>query len=103
MQPTLNHDDWILIRKFNKEEDAIKSVGCVVFADWKGRRLVKRFAKLLEADNSFKDVFCWLESDNGAGERKFYDSNIFGYVDCSALKGKVVAVVFPPSRFRIFD
>ena len=88
MQPTLNPKyskfrDWVLIEKFKHSENIIKSSGSIVFAIKNDRRLVKRLAFIEYCDSDVSDIKCWLESDNPG----YYDSNIFGYISGSNVKG----------------
>jgi len=105
MQPTLNPKyskfrDWVVIEKFKNSENIVKSSGSIVFAIKNDRRLVKRLAFTDDHDSDVSDIKCWLESDNPG---YYYDSNIFGYISGSNVKGKVVAIIFPFHRFKIFD
>jgi len=106
MRPTLNPDntsfqDRILIRDFKDSEDLKKSSGSIVFALKNDRRLVKRLAVVEDYESDISGIRCWLESD--AQKEGYYDSKIFGYVSGSDVKGKVVAIIFPLHRVRMFD
>ena len=89
MQPTLNPKyskfrDWVVIEKFKNSENIVKSSGSIVFAIKNDRRLVKRLAFTDDHDSDVSDIKCWLESDNPG---YYYDSNIFGYISGSNVKG----------------
>ena len=87
MVPTLEHNDYILIKTLTTCEDVKENLGGVVFAEKGQRRLIKRLTDI-KSDKNSSEISCWLESDASLGERKYYDSNIFGYVPCTSIKGK---------------
>lgn len=101
MQPTLNPEpdsnDYVLIKHISDVSEVEENVGSIVFAEWNDRRLIKRLQLVTETREG-SNLKCWIDSDAGQGQRKYYDSHLFGYIDCSAVKGKVVGIVFPPSR-----
>ena len=103
MRPTLNPEgsilrDFVLIDRTNDKVD--KLVGQVVYVERNERKVVKRL-KHYKTENKY----CWIESDanNNALEkpvRKYYDSNLFGYIPCDCVKGHVQAVVWPLHRIK---
>lgn len=111
MQPTLNPEnskfqDYVLIRDFDDFEVLKESCGSIVFAlrkDYHGkdRRVVKRLTAIESCNSDVTGIKCWLESDSQ--KEGYYDSKIFGYLPGSAVKGKVVAIIFPLHRITIFD
>ena len=86
MRPTFNpvesyFSDLVLIRLFKPSEDLQDSVGSAVFAV-KGERILLKRLKKVQSEQG-----CWLESD--AGKAGYYDSNIFGFVPPTCIKGKI--------------
>ena len=89
MQPTLNPNDYLLVRQIGSTSETESLVGKVVFAERRDRRIVKRLSRLENSN------YCWLESDNKTLKGAvWYDSNVFGPVPPEVVKGLYVFLMF---------
>ena len=108
MEPTIPDGGICLVSRFNLDKLQLKDIIVAYSPVHEQRIMICKRIKALEGynivvDNQFKNIprgHLYLEGDN---QQHSTDSRFFGPIPSNLVRGKVVAVLYPFNRFRIFS